>query len=583
MRSHIAGVAFPSCAHVHIRQPATGPRHLLIGLLSHATSSHSASPAEFRNKKPLTLRHYSHSSPGQDPLADQNASASKLVNARQFNPRLNYRYIRDNVASLEQNLRDRNIPNETADVNRVATLFDQHLALEFQVAQIRRRRNSVASDMADVVTALKKADSSMSATEKADLILRRDSLAEEGKGLKKAVAELEVSLTSLAEALYNEAKHLPNATAPDVPVGNESKAEILEIVGVKKTSENAIPLRDHVALCRLHGLADLDRAGKVSGSGFYYLTGIGALLESALTQFALDHCIRRGFVPVSVPDVIRHEVLEGCGFAPRSHDPQTYFLETHLERSRLANDLAEPGYDPLRLCLTATAEFPLAAMYAGETLPASSLPLRLVGVGRAFRAEGLSGATNRGLYRVHQFQKVEMFGITAGGELSAESASQLMMEEFRRIQKTIFEELEICFRVLNMPTEELGAPACKKYDMEAWMPGRESWGEISSTSNCTDYQSRRLNIRHFVGKPTDEVGRYESLQTHFQPKTNGLPDFVHTVNGTAAAIPRLIIALLETHQQPTGDIYIPVKLRPYLLGGALEVLRVDENPFRGLP
>ncbi|KAH6572045.1 hypothetical protein BASA60_006816 [Batrachochytrium salamandrivorans] len=200
--------------------------------------------------------------------------------------------------------------------------------------------------------------------------------------------------------------------------------------------------------------------------------------------------------------------------------------------------------------------------------------MKMAGMGRAFRAfraEGLSGSTNRGLYRVHQFTKVELFALTRPTE------SMDISKTFIDIQCDIFQGLEICFRVLNMPTEELGAPAHIKYDMEAWMPGRKTWGEISSTSNCTDYQSRRRNIRCFSNTPAS----ISPVLTD-KPVTGGddkdtATEFVHTVNGTACVVPRLLIALLETHQDTDGNIHIPAKLRPYFLGENVKILPVGKT------
>ncbi|KAI8612871.1 hypothetical protein BC830DRAFT_1067172 [Chytriomyces sp. MP71] len=392
-----------------------------------------------------------------------------------------------------------------------------------------------------------------------------DRLKLEAAAKKDRIALLEHEIAQMDAQLFEEAKHLPNDTCPSVPVGAEEMAEILDVVGTPATPTNKT--RSHLDLCDFHAMADFARASKVSGSGFYFLKNFGALLELALSRYAVDTCVQEhGFTPICTPDIIRHEVLEACGFSPRADaaDPQTYFLSTHLDTQHF-----HAGFDPLRLCLAATAEFPLAAMHAGEVLQPAELPIKYVGLGRAFRAEGLAGGANRGLYRVHQFSKVEMFGIVAGGASGGLERSLAMMEEFKDIQMGLFEGLEICFRILNMPTEELGAPAYKKYDMEAWMPGRNTWGEISSTSNCTDYQSRRLNIRNFplAGSTGTSPG----------VKKDATLDFVHTINGTAAAIPRLIIALLETHQRENGDVIIPERLRPYVLGGQVEVVKAGET------
>ncbi|KAJ3356406.1 seryl-tRNA synthetase [Entophlyctis luteolus] len=476
--------------------------------------------------------------------------------SRSFHAQLDYRAIKALTLSgdMLRNIRARNIPN--LDPSKCVALYDQRVGLEFELDELRRQRNKIATEMASLAKA-----------KNINSIASKAALAESGRNLKAQIAGLESRVSVLDSMLYEESRHLPNDTCPTSPVGDESKATTLDIINPHLMATKFETSKSHIDLCAIHDIADFARASKVSGTGFYFLKNFGALLELALCRYAMETLVEKhGFTPVSVPDVIRHEVLEGCGFSPRANttDPQTYFLSTHLDAPPETQINADGVhlFDPLRLCLAATAEFPLAAMHAGEVLKPSELPIKYVGLGRAFRAEGLAGSVNRGLYRVHQFTKVEMFGIVAGGKKTGLQRSETMMEEFKSIQKSLFEDLDICFRILNMPTEELGAPAYKKYDMEAWMPGRNSWGEISSTSNCTDYQSRRLNIRNFKlsGESTTET-----------------TEFVHTINGTAAAIPRLIIALLETHQQQNGDVVIPEKLRPFLLNGKVDRIIAGES------
>ncbi|KAL2917189.1 Serine--tRNA ligase, mitochondrial [Polyrhizophydium stewartii] len=485
---------------------------------------------------------------------------------RLFQPHLNYRRLRSGIEELERNVRDRRIRD--LDVHAVATLHQQVAQSEFAVADLRKQRNRIAADMSQVVKDLAAAKSrkESSPSNVKDLEARRRDLAEQGKALKAALQAKENDLAGLQARLFDEARHLPNDTHPSVPVGDESKAVTIATIGSARVATADSPLRSHLELAALHDMLDIERAGKVSGSRFYYLKNAGALLEQALVRYASDICIRRGFTPVAVPDLIRHEVLEACGFSPRSDDPQTYYVSSALVTSSEAGGTSgAPRRDPMSLCLAATAEFPLAGMYAGETL--SELPVRMVGVGRAFRAEGLAGAVNRGLYRVHQFTKVEMFA------LARPSESMDIFDAFVGIQREIFEGLELCFRILNMPTEELGAPAFIKYDMEAWMPARNAWGEISSTSNCTDYQARRLNIRSFVQHRQQDSG-LEAASATSSAEGSSTTEFVHTVNGTACAIPRVLIALLETHQHTDGSIGIPAKLRPYLFGPGVSMLPV---------
>jgi seryl-tRNA synthetase len=355
------------------------------------------------------------------------------------------------------------------------------------------------------------------------------------KELKATIALKESQNSKLEKEVLAEITHIPNFTHESTPIGSEDQAQIIMTCGTPILSCGNVRLRDHLELGKMHDILDMERGGKVAGNSFYFLKNEGALLELALTRYAVDICVKYGFNPIITPDVIRYDLVESCGFKPRNTDPQTYFV-SHSQKENV------------QMCLSATAEFPLAGMYSDETL--KELPLRMVGFGRAFRAEGLAGANNRGLYRVHQFSKVEMFGITRPSE------SLDFFNEIVVIQKEIFEGLELCFRVLNMPSEELGASAYQKIDMEAWMPGKKVWGEISSASNCTDFQACRLNIRYFN-----------------QNSKSSPTDLVHTVNGTAAAIPRLIIAILETHQTAGGDIRIPAKLRPYFRGEQVKYIK----------
>ncbi|KAJ3158310.1 hypothetical protein HDU86_003019 [Geranomyces michiganensis] len=489
-------------------------------------------------------------------------------NARQFKPQLNYRYIRDNVAALQQNCIDRNAAD--VDVAKVAALYDSFIAADYELSELRRWRNAVAEEMASLVGKGKKSKSDSGVT--ADAADRRILLAEQGRNLKNGIAKHETLVADLQARLYEEARHIPNDTHPQSPIGDESNATLLSTTGTPRgsTFPSGAPLRSHMEIALAHDMVDFNRAGKVAGSSFYYLRNMGAMLEMALCRFAMDTCIAEGFAPVVAPDVIRHEVLEACGFHPRSEDPQTYYIAPHGLAAATAS-AAGMQRDPMQLCLTATAEFPLAAAHANETLPRASLPLKSVASSHAFRAEGLAGAVNRGLYRVHQFTKIEMFALTPRGG----DASAAVLAEMVRIQKHMYAALGLCFRELDMPTHDLGAPAYRKIDIEAWMPGRGAWGEISSASDCTDFQSRRLNIRAFSAAaasspspspPSPDRAAEQQQQQHQQPHATSLAEFVHTVNGTACAVPRLIIAILETHQTENGDVRVPEALRPYLWG-----------------
>ncbi|KAJ7040388.1 hypothetical protein C8F04DRAFT_1178124 [Mycena alexandri] len=355
--------------------------------------------------------------------------------------------------------------------------------------------------------------------------------------IKEEIARLEPTLASVEDHLLSLALAIPNDTHPSSPLGPESAAVTLHTHGPEPIP--ASPERDHVTIARKFGLLDLESAATVTGSSWYYLLNEAALLEMALTNYALSVAVRHGFTPVTTPDVVKSEIASRCGFNPRdnSDPPVSQVYEIHSKSSELI--------------LSATSEIPLAGMFANKIFPENTLPLKVVGVGRAFRAEaGARGRDTHGLYRVHQFTKVELFAVTRQGE------SEKMMEDMKVVQTAILDGLGLPFKVLDMPTEELGASAYRKYDMEAWMPGRGAWGEVSSLSNCTDYQSRRLHIRYKDNSPTSTA-----------PTA-----FAHTLNGTAAAIPRLIIALLENgakfdEQGEVVGIALPETLRPFWVGG----------------
>jgi seryl-tRNA synthetase len=283
--------------------------------------------------------------------------------------------------------------------------------------------------------------------------------------------------------------------------------------------------QDHLQLGKLHDMIDFEAGARVAGAGFYFLKNDAVLLELALQQFAVQLLVKKGFVPVSTPDVANTETLHGIGFIPRGPETQIYSIEN------------------TDLNLVATAEITLGGMYAGLVLDAEQLPLKLVGISHCFRTEaGAAGRASKGLYRVHQFTKIEMFAFTRPEE------SDSVHEELRQLECHLFDALEVPYRVVDTATGDLGGPAYRKYDLEAWMPGRGTdgeWGEVTSTSNCTDYQARRLNIRF---KNKNEKG------THL----------VHTLNGTAIAISRAIIAIMENHQQADGTIRVPKALQPWM-------------------
>ncbi|KAJ7990195.1 hypothetical protein DPEC_G00297790 [Dallia pectoralis] len=352
----------------------------------------------------------------------------------------------------------------------------------------------------------------------------------EGREIRQRLAQLSPQESQLEREHYNQALRLPNTTHPDVPIGDESQARVLELIGQKPVFD--FKPRGHLEIGEELGLIRQRRLAHVSGHRSYYLRGEGARLQTALQNFALETLQRRGFIQMVVPDILKGAVFEGCGMQPLSHRSQVYSLDPTLF----------PDHN-----LAGTGEVGIAGYFMDHAVNQKDLPVRSVCSSTCFRAETDTGRETWGLYRVHHFNKVEMFGVTA--DETGEESTQ-MLEEFLSLQKEIFSALELHYRVLDMPTQELGRPAHRKYDIEAWMPGRNSYGEISSGSNCTDYQSRRLNIL------------YE--------REDGSLCYAHTVNATACAIPRTIIAILETHQTKEGTVLIPPALQPYLGSEVIE-------------
>jgi seryl-tRNA synthetase len=333
----------------------------------------------------------------------------------------------------------------------------------------------------------------------------------------------EAGLRQVESELNDLLAGIPNLPDPSVPPGGEDDAIELRRVGTVR--EFDFPTRDHLELGERLGAIDVVRAAKVSGARFGYLTGPGAMLELALVRFAIDRVTGAGFVPMVPPVMVRREAMFGTGFLPT--DEQQIF--------RVADD---------DLYLAGTSEVPLVSYHADEILDPGSMPRRYVGFSTCFRREaGSYGKDTRGIFRVHQFDKVEMVSFVLP-EASAEEHELLLARE-----EEILGALEIPYRVVNIAAGDLGGSAAKKYDCEAWIPSQGTWRELTSTSNCTDYQARRIGCR--VREPGGN-----------RP--------VHTLNGTAVAVGRTIVALLENHQQGDGSVRIPDALRPYF--GDAEVI-----------
>ncbi|MDC7242364.1 MAG: serine--tRNA ligase [Spirochaetales bacterium] len=415
---------------------------------------------------------------------------------------LDFKFIKDNLDAIRENIKNRYV---SADPEKVADLYDQRNAVLQELEDLRRQRNENAGKMKG----------------KLEPEVRQGLIAE-GKALKEKIAEVEGRMEGLLAELMEAAKLIPNMAHPDAPVGKEDK-DNLEIHRSADPTEFSFKPKDHVELAEELDLVDFENAARVSGSKFYYLKNEAVLLELALTRYALDVLQKHGFMLTITPDIAREEIVEGVGFNPRGEESNIYNLEG------------------TGTCLVGTAEITLGGYYAGQMIDLSKGPILMAGVSHCFRREaGAAGQYSKGLYRVHQFTKIEMFAYC-----KAEESDDLHMK-LRAIEEEIFNGLGIPFRVVDTCTGDLGGPAYRKFDLEAWMPGRGDegdWGEVTSTSNCTDYQSRRLGIRY---KDEDGTNRY-----------------AHTLNGTAIAVSRGIIALLENFQQEDGSIRIPEKLVPY--------------------
>src|ERR671933_1960675 len=389
---------------------------------------------------------------------------------------LDLRFIRENAEAVAENLRNRGV---VADVDLVVGLADRRPELIQELNELRQRQNQLAKMVG------KERDPEA-----------RENLIADARGTKELIPEKEAELSAVEGRLREEMLKIPNMTHPDAPIGKD-ETENVQIRRIGEIPDFAFEPKDHVELGELLGIVDFEGGAKVAGSKFYFLRGDAVLLELGLVRYALDMLIERGYQPAITPDLARDEALIGTGFIPRGPETQIYSVAD--------SDLS----------LIATAEITLAGSLAGEIVDEDKLPIRLAGLSHCFRTEaGSHGRASRGLYRVHQFTKVEMFAFTTPEQ------SEAMHDEMLEIEEHIFTGLGIPYRVVDICTGDLGGAAYRKYDLEAWMPGRDAYGEITSTSNTTDYQARRLKIRYRRAKPGNR------------------PQLLHTLNGTALAISR---------------------------------------------
>lgn len=414
---------------------------------------------------------------------------------------LDPKFIRENPDKVKQNILERNFDPKIANVDAWLTLDSQRSDLLKQVEDLNRRKNEIAEMLKDAAK-------------------RTPELIAEGKEVKENLEPLQSKLDEVEIRWTDTINQIPNMHFDDVPKGkDDTQNKVLREVG--EIPQFSFEPKDHLTLGTELNLLDFKNGAKVTGSQFYYLKNEAVLLDLALQKFGMDLFRKKGFELVITPDMAKSRFYLGTGYAPRGDEAQTYTIE---------------GED---LGLIATAEVTMAGYLADEVLQKSELPKKYAAVSHCYRKEaGAYGKYSKGLYRVHQFTKLEMFVYCASEQ------SQQIHQELLAIEEEIAQALKIPYRVLEMCTGDLGAMAARKYDLEAWMPGKNDYGEITSTSNCTDYQARNLNIRY-----RDEDGQTK---------------FAHLLNGTAVVLSRFPIAILENYQQADGSIKIPEVLVPYV-------------------
>jgi len=407
---------------------------------------------------------------------------------------IDIRLVRENPDSVAQNARNKGYD---IDVNKLVTLDDERRTLQQQVDELRERRNQNASKMKGG---------------KPD-----QALIDEGKQIKIELAEREEYLANADKEYTDLLGQLPNMVFEDVPVGGEEDS-----VEVKKWGDQNTGGVDHLDFATKRDWVDFERGAKVAGAKFYYLKGDMALLENAITQYALSVLLGKGFTFMTVPHMVNSRTATGTGFAPRSSDQSDeYFIESE------------------DLSLIATAEMPLTGYHADEIIDEADLPLLYAGLSPSYRKEaGTYGKHTRGLFRVHQFNKLEMYAFTTPDQ------SKEVHEKLLGIEEEIWQAIGIPYHVINIATGDLGAPAAKKYDLEYWSPVDGKYRELTSCSNCTDFQARNLNIR--------------------VRRKDGNVEVLHTLNGTAVSLARSLVAVIEHYQQPDGTLRVPEVLRPYL-------------------
>jgi seryl-tRNA synthetase len=413
---------------------------------------------------------------------------------------IDIKFLRENPDVVRASQKGRG--EDVAIVDKVLASDDAKRLAITEFEQLRAQQN-----------VLSKSVGAASGDEKAALLANSKELADKVKAADAKRAELEATANSLAMVISN-------ILDPEAPIGGEEDFVIIEHVGTPRDFAGAgFEPKDHVELGKLLGAIDTERGAKVSGSRSYYLTGVGALLEFALVNYAISSATKAGFIPVIPPVLVKPAAMEGTGFLGQAAE-NVY----HLEK--------DDYY------LVGTSEVPLAAFHMDEVLDGAKLPLRYAGYSSCFRREaGSYGKDTRGIIRVHQFDKVEMFSFCKPEEAQQEHQRLLQWE------KDFLNAMEIPYRVIDVASGDLGSSANRKFDIEAWIPTQGAYREVTSTSNCTEFQARRLNIRYKDSEGTKAIA---------------------TLNGTLVAIPRMIVAILENHQNADGTVNVPAALQPFL-------------------
>lgn len=413
---------------------------------------------------------------------------------------LSINFIRENQALVEKSVREKGY---SVDIPALLALDDRRRTLLQSVESLRQDKNTLSAQMKGG---------------KPD-----PELIEKSKAIKEQLADEEPKLDALEKELSTQLKQVPNIIFDDVPLGGEECS-----VEVAKWGKNKATGVDHLDYATGRGWLDFERGAKVAGAKFYYLKGGLALLENALLQFGLQKVQEHGFTFMTVPDMVSGKVLEGCGFNPRSSEQSDeYYIE---------------GED---LAMIATAEMPLTGYHMDEIIDEKDLPLCYAGYSACFRKEaGTYGKYTRGLFRVHQFNKLEMYVFCLPED------SKKIHERILAIEEEIWQAIGIPYHVINIAAGDLGSPAAKKYDLEYWSPVNQKYQELTSCSNCTDFQARSLNIR--------------------VRRADGNIEVLHTLNGTAISLARALVAVLENYAKPDGKLTLPEVLRPYF-GGATEI------------